>query len=272
MTDISMPNTFVTDADILASEVNANFAAVVTFLNSTGVTNYQSLSVPTAALAAGAVTTAKIADDAITGAKIADDQIDSEHYVDGSIDLAHLAADSVDGSKIADDSIDSEHYVDGSIDTAHIADDAVTPAKTSGFSKVKASRSTTQAVSDSTWTEVGFDVDDSDADAWHDTASNNGDFTVPSGKGGEYAVVATAQFATSGTGKRGLRLKVNDTVVRTSIIATTSGGNAYAQVVDVLTLAEADVLTVEALQDSGGGLNLVGGSNASTAISIQQIA
>jgi len=75
------------------------------------------------------IPTAGIAADAVTGAKIVDDAVDSEHYTDGSIDTAHLAADVVDGTKIADDAVDSEHIVAGAIDTAHLGAGQVTNAK-----------------------------------------------------------------------------------------------------------------------------------------------
>ena len=65
------------------------------------------------------IPTAGIAADAITGALIADDQINSEHYIDESIDTAHIgnlqvtagkvAADAITEAKVADDAIQVEH-------------------------------------------------------------------------------------------------------------------------------------------------------------------
>jgi hypothetical protein len=58
---ITIPNTFVDDTDALAADVNANFSAVATFLNSTKLNDDN--------LKTGGVGTASIADGAITQAK-----------------------------------------------------------------------------------------------------------------------------------------------------------------------------------------------------------
>lgn len=54
MTDLSIPNTFVSDTDALASEMNANFQAIVDLINTTGVPKVQDLTVTNGMLAADA--------------------------------------------------------------------------------------------------------------------------------------------------------------------------------------------------------------------------
>jgi hypothetical protein len=73
MSDLSIPNSFSPGTPIASAQQNANFNAIATFLNSTGVTHYQALSILTAALADSAVTTAKLADKAATPQKMSPD-------------------------------------------------------------------------------------------------------------------------------------------------------------------------------------------------------
>lgn len=61
MTNFARTNTFVSGTTITAAASNQNWTDVETFLNTTGVGVYQTLSVTTAALAANAVTGAKLA-------------------------------------------------------------------------------------------------------------------------------------------------------------------------------------------------------------------
>jgi hypothetical protein len=69
MADFTTPNDFVAGQVAVAADVNANFTAVETFLNSTGVHVYQAGTIETAALEDSAVTSAKLASGAVTAAK-----------------------------------------------------------------------------------------------------------------------------------------------------------------------------------------------------------
>lgn len=60
-TSASVPSTFVAGTTILASAANANFQALLTYLNTTGVGFYQAGTVDQTALAALSVTNAKLA-------------------------------------------------------------------------------------------------------------------------------------------------------------------------------------------------------------------
>lgn len=61
MTDLAIPNTFLSDEDALASEMNANFQAIVDLVNTTGVPKLQDGAATTNALGSGVVTAAKSA-------------------------------------------------------------------------------------------------------------------------------------------------------------------------------------------------------------------
>jgi hypothetical protein len=110
------------------------------------------------------------------------------------------------------------------------------------------------------WQEMSFDSELFDTDAFHDTVTNNGRFTIPTGKAGKYLVLARAAFATNATGKRGGRVLKNGTAVAGSPViveavemASASTIVAFSVIVDV---AVGDYITVEAYQDSGGNLDI----------------
>jgi hypothetical protein len=91
---ITIPNTFVDDTDALAADVNANFSAVATFLNSTKLNddNLKTGGVGTASIADAGVTTAKIADANVTTAKLADAAVTTAKLNDGAVTQAKRAA------------------------------------------------------------------------------------------------------------------------------------------------------------------------------------
>lgn len=73
MPNVSVPYQFVPNTDILASEANANFQALVNAVNGNiGSDNLQNTAVTTSKIASGAVTGAKIANNTISGAKLMD--------------------------------------------------------------------------------------------------------------------------------------------------------------------------------------------------------
>ena len=108
-----------------------------------------------------------------------------------TIPTGGITADAINGTLIADDAIDSEHYTDGSIDTAHIGDSQVTSAKTSGVGGANTPAflarlsSTTQSISNDTYTKIQFNTEEYDTANAYDN-SGNYRFTVPSGEGGKY--------------------------------------------------------------------------------------
>ncbi len=104
MTDHATPNTFTNGTEADATQVNANFAAIVTFLNSTGVHVYQAGTIETAALEDLAVTGAKIADGTVTAAKVAADvatQAELDAHISDAIAAHAATAISVDSTTLA---------------------------------------------------------------------------------------------------------------------------------------------------------------------------
>lgn len=72
MATLTIPNTFVNGATIVASEHNANFTAVKNFVDALSAgTNFDAGAIATEDIADNAITSAKIASSAVTTAKIA---------------------------------------------------------------------------------------------------------------------------------------------------------------------------------------------------------
>lgn len=94
MATLTIPNSFVAATTILSAEVNANFNAGATFLNTTKINfdNIQDLG----------VTTAKINDLAITAGKIAADAVTTVKILDSNVTAAKIVADGVTTVKILD--------------------------------------------------------------------------------------------------------------------------------------------------------------------------
>lgn len=94
MPTLTTPNTFTASTPALSAEINANFQAIATLLNSTKLNgdNLQTGGVPTAALADGAVTKAKTSSDIVDGVTLERAAGGELQVKDEGITLAKLAA------------------------------------------------------------------------------------------------------------------------------------------------------------------------------------
>lgn len=123
-------------------------------------------------------------------------------------------------------------------------------------------RSTTQALTTSSTTQVTFNAETYDT---HNYSSDGLTFTVPTGMTGLYDLEVSLVFAASGTGRRMLLVTLNDATEPTPSTTSTIGGdnrNAVSAGPTSLStsirrrLATGDVLRVWALQSSGANLDL----------------
>lgn len=143
---LSFPNTFVDATDALASEVNANFTAVSTFLNSTKINddNIQTSGISANSIAADAVTTVKILDANVTTAKLATNAVTTIKITDLNVTTG----------KIADLAITTGKLNDLAVTTAKLNDGAVTPAKLAALGQQTSSSSGTFTTSSGTFSDV----------------------------------------------------------------------------------------------------------------------
>jgi hypothetical protein len=112
-------------------------------------------------------------------------------------------------------------------------------------------KSSTQSVADSTFTDVTFDTEEIDSD----NAFSTPNFTCPSGKAGRYFVFGQIRFETATDFSYSLCRIVHNS---TNIVAGWDRNDDYTTVncEGMITLAETDTLKLQARQQSGGSLNL----------------
>lgn len=134
---------------------------------------------------------------------------------------------------------------------------AAIPASTPTFSGCALTQSSAQSISNSTQTDLTFDTETFDTDAYHSTSSNTTRITIPSGKGGYFLVTARVAYASNSTGSRGLWLLKNGaTYLGTSFGQPASTGDLTTiQINQIVNLAVGDYITMNAYQSSGGSLN-----------------
>ena len=185
-----------------------------------------------------------------------------------TIPTGGITADAINGTLIADDAIDSEHYTDGSIDTAHIGDSQVTSAKTSGVGGVNTPAflarlsSTTQSISDDTYTKIQFNTEVYDTASAYDNSSNYR-FTVPSGQGGKYFIYSAVRMASS-SATLTLNLRLNGSNAGFSSLKAVSGELQTITLMFSKALSASDYIEIYLRQQSGGSLNASGDSNDQT--------
>ena len=185
-----------------------------------------------------------------------------------TIPTGGITADAINGTLIADDAINSEHYTDGSIDTAHIGDSQVTAAKTSGVGGANTPAflarlsSTTQSISNDTYTKIQFNTEVYDTANAYDNSSNYR-FTVPSGQGGKYFIYSAVRMASS-SATLTLNLRLNGSNAGFSSLKAVSGELQTIILNFSKDLSADDYIEIYLRQQSGGSLNASGDSNDQT--------
>jgi len=106
-----------------------------------------------------------------------------------------------------------------------------------------------------------FDSERVDVGAMHDTSTNTGRLTVPAGGGGFYQVGGCIEFASNGTGRRGIQVRLNGTTVIARQEAQAISANDHPLTIStVYQLAAGDYLELLGFQSSGANLNMLASS------------
>jgi len=138
------------------------------------------------------------------------------------------------------------------------------PASGSTFAGCSLTKSAAQTISNATTVSITFDTEEFDTDAYHSTSSNTSRITIPSGKGGKYLFVMTANFAGNTTGQRLLMLYKNGAVHKYS---TSLGGTSFvfrATTSVIVSAVATDYFEFAVYQDSGGSLDINGSATDTT--------
>lgn len=143
-------------------------------------------------------------------------------------------------------------------DELKVAGDTRWLNKSEWCQSVQAYMSGALSVLASTPTIVGFDSEDYDSNLIHDTAVNNSRLTCV--VRGVYEISAYAVWVSDNTGVRIIRIKVNTTGIRDSIIAPVSGDRTYHLLTTKKRLAYGDYVEMEVEQTTAGAINLEAGT------------
>lgn len=131
----------------------------------------------------------------------------------------------------------------------------------------------TTSIADNTSTELSWDTEDYDVGNMHDLVTDPPHVTVPPNGDGLYLIIAQVKWATSASGKkRGLRILKNDGIqAAVDSAADDDGDGMTQQCVALLTGTATDFFTVKVEQDTGGALDLLGGSVDETCLTVLRV-
>jgi hypothetical protein len=126
-------------------------------------------------------------------------------------------------------------------------------------------KSGTQSLANDTVVTVTWDSEYYDTDAIHSTSSNTSRLTVPAGLGGKWELMCSLSFAAATQGAyRSLRVLKNGSAINffdgAPAGSTSQTSISYSNIFD---LVATDYIEVTADQNSGGTINLSGGTGRS---------
>uniref|UniRef100_A0A6M3LLU1 Uncharacterized protein n=1 Tax=viral metagenome TaxID=1070528 RepID=A0A6M3LLU1_9ZZZZ len=119
----------------------------------------------------------------------------------------------------------------------------------------------TQSVADTTWTDLAFNSERYDTDTIHDTVTNNGRLVCKTA--GKYVIAGCFRFSNATGGDRYIRISLNgeaETGIPISYFAYYSPPadvTINLMTLTIYDLAVNDYVTLQALQTSGGAVNVV---------------
>lgn len=120
------------------------------------------------------------------------------------------------------------------------------------------------ALANNTWTNLTFDTDVFDVYNMHSTSSLTERFVAPGA--GRYLAWAYASFAANGTGSRGLALLLGGVgYIAFQMLPTAVTQATSLTVARVVTMSPGDYVYSQAIQDSGGALNVTTGNGGPAA-------
>lgn len=132
------------------------------------------------------------------------------------------------------------------------------------FAGVRVFKSSSQSISNSTVTDLTFNSETFDTNAFHSTSSNTDRLTVPAGYAGKYLVIAKMQFAGGTTGIRQVYIYKNTTEYDLITWQNTSNSNADMCLSTIVDLTVGDYVKMACWQNNGGALDANSGTSATS--------
>ena len=137
-----------------------------------------------------------------------------------------------------------------------------TPAGGATFSGCSLRSSVDLTTTDATTLTVNFNTETFDVDGYHDTSTNTSRITIPSGKTGYFLISYNLRFNNNATGYRNVNLLRNGSNIKTiTVQAITSGSATSLGSTQIVYATTGDYFQLQAFQNSGGNLDLSGGTN-----------
>jgi len=134
----------------------------------------------------------------------------------------------------------------------------------STFVGAQAWKSSDQTISNATATIITVDSETFDTNGFHDSSTNTGRFTIPSGQGGYYLIYARIAWSTNTTGARILYLYKNGAQDHYMQSGTLSNSFSTQVFTEVMSLSAGDYIEIRGEQSSGGSLDINGGAQRTT--------
>lgn len=161
--------------------------------------------------------------------------------------VTNLNADLLDGQQ-------GSYYLPAGTYTAHAAENAIDAH--GAMPAVKVTHSVSQSIPDFTYTTLAFNTETYDTDTIHDTVTSNSRLTCKTA--GKYLINASLSYVPNATGYRGVNIVLNATTATIASVNVPSIGGIYTsvQATVVYNLAVGDFVEVQAIQTSGGALNI----------------
>lgn len=125
-----------------------------------------------------------------------------------------------------------------------------------------------QNLSTATATTLSWNNEILDTDGFHDNVTNNSRITIPTGKDGKYLCSVLLNWEGNATGYRQINVFKNGALITTNtqrmrLSGTGTIDQSYSIYNMVFTLAAADYIEIQGLQNSGSTLAVYGGATAS---------
>ena len=206
---------------------------------------HQAKSVGTIDVPALGVSTASIQADAITEAKIADDAVESEHLNDNIISgQTALGAEPAD----TDEFLVSDAGTIKRVDYSYIKAGDNTP-------RFYAYRNGAQSIANNTYTVIQFNAENYDSDSTFDSSTN---YRFTPAVSGKYFLHANASTDNESSSNTHMTIRKNGSAIARNKVQNTNR-NSIGVTITVDSDTN-DYFDVEIMQDSGGGRNILSGS------------
>ena len=118
----------------------------------------------------------------------------------------------------------------------------------------------TTSIANNTATAALFDSESFDSNAFHSTVTNTSRITIPAGKAGKYAINSAFFFQDNANGARRLDIYKNGSAYARTQMPPDSVSQIAVTLNLIMDLAESDYIECFLFQNSGGSLNIYGGS------------